>query len=94
MVETSTLQTKADELAGILKVDGRNEHLRALNKSLDRNDADHLCSSSLHLSSAGQVSVRHHCGLPCVELCRSSRCNFLAWLRELLESFFDLPKAA
>ena len=29
MVETSTLQTKADELAGILKVDRRNEHLRA-----------------------------------------------------------------
>jgi hypothetical protein len=42
MVEASTLQTKADELAGILKVDGRNEHLWALNKSLDRNDADHL----------------------------------------------------
>jgi hypothetical protein len=29
MVETSTLQTKADELAGILKADGHNEHLRA-----------------------------------------------------------------
>lgn len=29
MVEGSAFQTKADELAGILKVDARNEHLRA-----------------------------------------------------------------
>jgi hypothetical protein len=87
------ISTKADELAGILKVDGRNEHLRAPNKSLDRNDVDHLRLSCLHLSSAGQVRVRHHRGLPCAELCRSSRYNFPAWLRELFESFFDLPKA-
>ena len=72
---------------------GDNEHLRAPNKSKDRNDVVHLCSSCLHLSSAGQVRVRHHPGLPCAELCRSSRYNFPACLRELFESFFDLPKA-
>ena len=47
------------------------------------------CGFCLHLSSAGQVRVRQHRGLPCAELCRSRGYNFPAWLRELFESFLQ-----